>query len=63
MIISLFEIPTSQLTDTNKPIAETRTHVSQIIKIVTHVKRASALKYVSKSNSVTKYNYISAYKS
>jgi len=30
---------------------------------VTHVKRAFALKYGSKSKLVTKYSYISAYKS
>jgi hypothetical protein len=33
-----------------------------LIKIVTHVKRPSALKYSWKYNSVAKYSYISGYK-
>jgi hypothetical protein len=55
VIICLFKISKTPQTDKNRPIACTKTHVSEIIKIVTYVKRASALKYGYNSNSVTKY--------
>jgi hypothetical protein len=54
VIICLFRISKSLETDKTRPIAYRGTHESEIIEIVTHVKRASALKCGSKSNSVTR---------
>ena len=63
MMICLFKIGKSPKTDKKKtPIASTKTHGSQIIKIVAQVKCDSALKYSAKSNSVTKCSYYSAYR-
>jgi len=52
--MSVFRISKSLQTDKNRPIIYAKIHVGEIIEIVTHVKRASALKCGSKCNRATK---------